>query len=168
MSAETGEWLHAAFGSYEDARRAIRRLEDDGVPAEDVEVRTSAPIDRELLPTLANPVSRVFRMAALGGFLGGTAFFLLVKLTSEAYPLRTAAVPVVALPPAGIVTFEGVAIGAILSTVATVLYECGLPGRRRTGPLDHHLADDHVLVAVRCPEGASTEWSSGAIETVRG
>lgn len=36
MSAETGEWLHVAFDPYEEARRAIRRLEGDGVPAADV------------------------------------------------------------------------------------------------------------------------------------
>jgi hypothetical protein len=107
-------------------------------------------------------------MAVTGGLLGGTALFLLVKLTSEAYPLPTGGMPVVPLPPAGVITFEGVAIGALLCTVATVLYECGLPSLKRRGPLDHYLAVDGVLVTVRCAEDASTTWTAKAIETVRG
>ena len=83
--------------------------------------------------------------------------------------LPTGGMPLVALPPAGVITFEGVAIGAIIFTVATVLYECGLPGRwgTGTGPLDHHLADDHVLVTVKCEEGASMAWAEKALETAR-
>jgi hypothetical protein len=62
-----------------------------------------------------------------------------------------------------------VAIGAVLTTVATVLIECGLPGfRKKPGPLDHHIALDHILVSVKCDEGASTAWASQAIETARG
>lgn len=52
------------------------------------------------------------------------------------------------------VTFERVAIGAILCTVGTLVYERGLPGfRKEIGWLDHHLADDHVLVSVRVTRG---------------
>ena len=104
-----------------------------------------------------------------GAVLGGVAFFMMVKLTSEAYPLPTGGQPIVALPPAGVITFEGVAIGAVLTTVATVLLECGLPAfRRKPGPLDHHIALDHVLVSVKQDEGASTAWAATAIETARG
>jgi hypothetical protein len=107
-------------------------------------------------------------MAVAGGLLGGTAFFLMVKLTSEAYPLPTGGMPIVPLPTAGIIAFEGTAIGAILFTVATVLFECGLPGRKGPGPLDHHLADDRVLITVQGDEDASTAWAEQALETARG
>jgi len=167
VEAGTSHWLHAAFESQAGARDALDQLTRDGVAAEDIEVRSSAPLDDDLIPHTIRPSSRVFRMASIGGLLGGTAFFLMVRLTSEAYPLPTGGLPIVALPPTGVITFEGVAIGAILSTVATVLYECGLPRRWRPGPLDHHLADDHVLVTVRCTEDASTAWTSRAIETMR-
>ena len=92
----------------------------------------------------------------------------MVKFTSEAYPLPTGGMPIVPLPTSGIITFEGMAIGAILMTVGTVLFECGLPGLRSVaGPLDHHLADDHVLITVQCGEDASTVWADGALETAR-
>jgi len=167
MSSGTGQWLHAVFESEAVARDALDQLSRDGVSAEDIEIRSSAPLGDDVLPGKAPPASRVFRIATIGGVLGGTCFFFMVKLTSQAYPLPTGGMPITALPPTGVITFEGVAIGAILSAVATVLYECGLPARWRQGPLDHYLADDYILVAVRCTEEASTAWTSQAIETVR-
>ena len=108
-------------------------------------------------------------MALTGAIIGGTGLFSLVALTSSAYPLPTGGMPIVALPPAGVITFEGVAIGAILCTVATVLYECGLPGlwSAGTGPLDHHLADDHVLVTRQVRRRCVTAWAEAALETAR-
>jgi len=159
---------HAAFASAYDVRDALRQLSADGVTSKDIEIRSSAPLDHDVFPNGAGVHSRMPWMAFLGALAGGTAFFLMVKLTSEAYPLPTGGMPIVALPPAGVITFEGVAIGAIICTVATVLYECGLPGlRSASGPLDHHLADDHVLVSVRCDEAAPKTWAAKALETAR-
>ena len=161
---------HAAFASPYDVRDALKRLAADGVASRDIEIRSSAPLDHDVFPDGAGVRSRMPWMALLGAVGGGTAFFLMVKLTSEAYPLPTGHMPIVALPATGVIVFEGVAIGAIICAVATVLYECGLPAlfRSKQGPLDHHLADDHVLVSVKCDEGSSTEWAAEAVETARG
>jgi hypothetical protein len=161
--------IHAAFVSPYDVRDALDRLEQDGVATRDVEIRSSAPLDHDVFPESHAVHSRTPWMALAGAIVGGTGLFSLVAWSSSVYPLPTGGMPIVALPPAGIITFEGVAIGAILCTVATVFYECGLPGlwSAGTGPLDHHLADDHVLVSVRCDESASTEWAAKALETVR-
>lgn len=168
MSEQRGR-LHAVFASPYDVRDALERLRADGVTDKDIEIRSSAPLDHDVFPYGAGVHSRMPWMALTGAILGGTAFFSLVAWTSTVYPLPTGGMPLVALPPAGVITFEGVAIGAILCTVGTVLYECGLPGlwSAGTGPLDHHLADDHVLVTVKCAEGASMEWATAAIETAR-
>jgi hypothetical protein len=167
MNSGTERWLHAVFASEAGVRDALGQLAQDGVPAKDVEIRSSAPLAQDILPVRLRPASHVFRSATIGGLLGGTAFFLMVKLTSEAYPLPTGGLPRLALPPTGVITFEGIAIGAILSAVATVLYESGLPARWRHGPLDHYLADDYILVTVRCTDDASTAWTSQAIDTMR-
>lgn len=162
--------LHAVFESPYDVRDALERLHADGVTDKDIEVRSSAPLDHDVFPESHKVHSRMPWMALLGALTGGTAFFMMVKLTSEAYPLPTGGMPIVPLPSTGVITFEGVAIGAIVCTVLTVLYECGLPGlwSAGTGPLDHHLADDHVLVSVKCDESAPTSWTTGALETARG
>ena len=122
--------MHAVFASPYDVRDALERLESDGFTTNDIEIRSSAPLDHDVFPDRHSVHSRMPWMATLGAFLGGTAFFFMVKLTSEWYPLPTGGKPIVALPSAGVITFEGVAIGAILCTVATVLFECGLPGLR--------------------------------------
>jgi hypothetical protein len=162
--------IHAAFLSPYDVRDALDRLEQDGVSTADIEIRSSAPLDHDVFPERHGVHSRMPWMALTGAVLGGVGLFSLVAWTSTHYPLPTGGMPLVALPPAGVITFEGVAIGAIIFTVATVLYECGLPGfwSTGTGPLDHHLADDHVLVTVKCDEAASMEWAAKALETARG
>ncbi len=160
--------LHAAFRTSAEARVALNRLGQDGVAPENVEIRSSVPLEHDIVPVGGGVKSKIPWTSLVGATLGGTAFFMIVKLTSEAYPLPTGGQPIVALPPAGVITFEGVAIGAVLTTVATVLIECGLPGfRKKPGPLDHHIALDHVLVSVKCDEGASTAWAAQAVETAR-
>jgi hypothetical protein len=168
VAAKLNQRLHAAFASTNDARDCLDRLARANVPAEDIEVRSSAPLWDDIRPAGLKLHSRVVLMAVLGGLLGGTAFFLMVEISSRLYPLRTGGFPIVALPAAGIITFEGVAIGAIISTAATVVYECRLPSLSPPGPLDHYLADDYILVSVRCAEDAPTDWTAGAIETARG
>jgi hypothetical protein len=151
------EYLHAAFRTSAEARLALNRLGQDGVAPGDIEVRSSVPLEHDVHPVGAKIRSRIPWTSLAGAVLGGTAFFMMVKLTSEAYPLPTGGQPIVALPPAGV------------TTVATVLIECGLPAfLKKPGPLDHHIALDHVLVSVKQDEGASTAWAAQAIETARG
>ena len=160
--------LHAVFTTSADARTALNRLGQDGVTPDNVELRSSVPLEHDVVPVGSRVRSRIPWTSIAGATLGGTAFFMMVKLTSEAYPLPTGGMPIVPMPTTGVITFEGVAIGAVLTTVATVLFECGLPGwGRKPGPLDHHLALDHVLVSVKCDETASTAWAAKAIETAR-
>lgn len=160
--------LHAAFSTSADVRMALNRLGQDGVAPGNVEIRSSVPLEHDIVAVGARVRSKIPWTTIAGAAVGGTAFFLMVKLTSEAYPLPTGGMPIVPAPTTGVITFEGTAIGAVLTTVATVLYECGLPGwRKKPGPLDHHIALDHVLVSVKCDEGASTAWAAKAIETAR-
>ena len=128
--SQTATWLHAAFDSPADAQSALEQLAEDGVAANDIEVRSSIPLVHEVCPVGLEVHSRVPLMAVAGGLLGGTAAFLLVSLTSLAYPLPTGGMPIVPLPTVGVITFEGLALGAILCTVATVL--C-LTGRGASG-----------------------------------
>ena len=163
------ERIHAAFVSPYDVRDALDRLEQDGISKDDVEIRSSAPLDHDVFPERHSVHSRMPWMALTGAGFGGLGLFSLVAWSSSVYPLPTGGMPIVAIPSTGVITFEGIAIGAILFTVGTVLYECGLPGlwSAGTGPLDHHLADDHVLVTVKCDETASMDWASKALETAR-
>ena len=74
--------------------------------------------------------------------------------------------PIVPLPTSAVITFEGLAIGAMLCTVATVLYECRLPWLGTApGPLDHYLAAGSIILIVRLTGTDSLDWASEALVT---
>ena len=165
MPATQG-WTHAVFSSAADARDALERLAEAGIGVGDIEVRSSIPLEHDVRPAGLELRTRVPGMAVLGGLLGGTAMFLLNRLASLAYPLPTGGMALVPLPPSAVITFEGIALGAILCTVGTVLYECRLPGLRKArGPLDEHLAAGGIIIAVRSSEVPSGEWAARAAVT---
>ncbi len=163
----TGErWLHAAFTSPADVRDALAQLAAAGVASGDIEVRSSIPLDHDVRPAGLEISSRAPYMAVLGGVIGGLAAFALISLTSQAWPLPTGGMPIVPFPTTAVITFEGVAIGAILCTVATVLYECRLPRLgAASGPLDQHLAAGSIILTVRSVGTASQEWAAKALVT---
>ena len=164
--APAGSWLHAVFDSPSDAQDALEQLAEAGFTASEIEVRSSIPLVHEVCPVGLEVHSRVPFMAVVGAVLGGTAAFLLTSLTSQAYPLPTGGMPIVPLPTTGVITFEGLALGAILCTVATVFYECRLPRLRgRPGPLDQHLAAGSIIVAAKSTDGASEAWAAKATAT---
>ena len=158
--------LHAVFASGSDVREALERLADDGITAEEVEVRSSIPLDEDIRPSGQVLRSRIPLLAVLGGVAGGVAAFMLAAFTARAYPIPTGGMPIVPLMPTGIIAFEGIGVGSILFTVAGVLFECGLPRLRwRPGPFDQDLAAGKIVVAAKCADEASQEWASKALAT---
>ena len=159
-------WLHAVFTSPSDVREALARLAAAGVAASDIEVRSSIPLDPDLHPIGLEVRSRVPYMAMLGGVVGAAAAYVLISFTSQAYPLPTGGMPIVPIPTSAVIMFEGLAIGAMLCTVATVLYECRLPRfGARDGLLDQHLAAGSIIVVVRSTGSTTHEWASKALVT---
>ena len=160
------ERFYALFDSPIEVRQALARLAEDGVTADRIEVRSSIPLAEDIHPVGQRIRSWVSLMAVLGGLLGGTAAFLGVRFTAFAYPLPTGGMPIFPLMPTGIITFEGIAIGAILFTVATVFLECGMPNLRwRVEPFDRQLAEGKIVVAVQQVSETSTEWARTAAAT---
>ena len=167
MQRNEKTWLHAVFESPIDAQSALQKLTEYGFDSNDIEVRSSIPLE-ELYPPDLHVRSHVPLMAVLGGIVGGICAFMLTSLTSQAYPMETGGMPIVPFPTTGVIIFEGTATGAILTTVATVLYECGLPRlRTKSGPLDQYLSTGHIVVAACIGDGEFPEWVSKAIATER-
>ena len=157
-------FVSAVFEEVAPLRRYLERLEELGVDASTVEVRSSAPIEDELPRAHLPKRSRVLPFGLLGALLGGTTAYLVVSLSAQAYPMPTGGMPIVPLPTTGIIVFEGTALGTILFTVAAVLLEGRMFKRVVSGPLDHHLAAGRLLVNVA---GGSDE-TLGEVEKVAG
>lgn len=169
-----GRVIHAAFDDEAALRRGLERLGEAGVSADDVEVRSSIPLhDPEPLAGV-EVRSRVPLLAILGGLLGGLTAFAVASSTALAYPIETGGMPIVALPPVAIITYEGTALGAILLTVGAVFFESRLLRRNGFGesPLDHYVAEGGVLVLVRFEKDEDCEVVrgalAGAVETAEG
>lgn len=141
--------LYGLFSEPESAQAAYDALRAAGVDDRSLEIVSSEPWDdyefgrrehRTVMPWLA----------ALGGSLGGTAGFLLSMLTQQAYPLATGDMPIFALWPTGIVTYEMTMLGAILAAVLTLAVSARLPSWK-TRLYDAEVADGRILVGVLNP-----------------
>lgn len=156
---------HAVFATGSQVREALSLLSRGGIGPDDIEIRSSVPLDEHCIePSGQRPRSRVPLLAVLGGVFGGVAAYLLVSLTARAYPLVTDGMPIVPLMSTAIIVFEGAAMGCILLTVATVLFECGLPRLAwKPGPFDAELAAGTIVVTVRGQP--SLEWTADAVAT---
>lgn len=72
-------------------------------------------------------VSGPYRMAVLGGILGGTVGYLLTTITQHSYPIFTGGMPLAPTWTNGIIVYEMTMLGAILATLLTLLIGAGLP-----------------------------------------
>lgn len=140
--------LHARLTDPEKLPGVLRALDEAGIGRESIEVRTSAPLPEHLLPGIRLH-SMALPAAILGALVGGTSAYLLATLTAKAYPMITGGMKIVALPPVGIVTYEGTAFGLIVATVALVLIEGRVLFRRAPhSPFAQHLAAGDVVLAL--------------------
>jgi hypothetical protein len=98
--------------------------------------------------------THLFRIAALGAFIGGAGGYLLTSFTQRAYPLPTGGMPIVPPWTNGIILYEMAMLGAILCTVVTLLVSAGLP-RLRAPLSDPAMWEGKILVGVSDPPPAA-------------
>ncbi len=150
MAADT-RVFHAVLEDEKGLRASLEELVDSGFDSSHIEICSSIPLHQAQSLPGVRVRSRVPLIAVTGGFLGGLGAFLLATVTAKLYPIVTGGMPIVAFPPVGIITYEGVALGAILATVAGVLLEGRLVRfGHRYSPLNQHVAEGRILLSVRC------------------
>jgi hypothetical protein len=142
----------AIYGLYDDpdsAQRAVDALRTAGIEARDLAVMSSQPFEEYEFGRIDHQTLMPW-LAVLGGLLGGASGFMLATLTQKLYPLPTGGMPIVALWPTGIVTYELTMLGAILATLLTLLVSTRLPDWR-THLHDREVSDGRILVGVVNP-----------------
>jgi hypothetical protein len=166
--------MKALYGLYPDpdsAQRAVDLLRDANVEDRSIVVLSSEPFDeyefgrrdrKTIMPWLA----------ALGGLVGGVSAFAFVAFTQRAYALPTGGMPIVSLWPNGIITYEFTMLGAILTTLITLIISARSP-RESARLYDPEVSNGKILIGVVNPLEAS--WveveealrSAGAPSVVR-
>ena len=142
------------FAEPNNARTAIRRLLQEGIASDSMEVMSAQPIHGEpFLPDKRPTKLRTWALSGAGiGMLGG---FSLASLTALNYPLVKGGMPIVSPWTVGLITYETTMLGAVLAPLAGLLVELRLPNFKKL-PYDPSVVDGGVLLAVSCGDNART------------
>jgi Protein of unknown function (DUF3341) len=120
--------IYGLFRDPDSAERGMNALYRVGVSPKRIVVMSEEPFDEYSFSKMdqATPMRWV---AVCGGVVGGTLGFLLARLTQEGYPypLVTGGMPILAPWPTGIVTYECMMMGAVLTTAIALLVTSRLP-----------------------------------------
>lgn len=158
----TQSWCLVKFSEPAAARRAIRRLIQEGITPDSMEVMTSQPIHGE--PFIPDMKPTKLRTWAIGGAaVGMISGLALSMITALNYPLIKGGMPIVAPATVGLITYETTMLGAVLATLVGLLVELRLPNFKDL-PYDPSVVDGGVVLAVSCSEDsrASVETAVSA------
>jgi len=147
--------MSAVYALYADglaAERAVSALRSAGLNDAEITVITAEPLEDFEFSGIDRK-TRIWSIAALGGFIGLAVGTWLTRMTQLAWPLPTGNMPIVAWWPNLIVMFELTMLGAILATVVTLLVTGELV-RRKPALYDPQVSDGKILVGVDGPSRA--------------
>jgi hypothetical protein len=98
--------------------------------------------------------NRPYGWAVLGAAIGGTCGYLLTTLTQRAYPIHTGGMPLTPPWTNGIIIYELTMLGAILTTLITLLLGARLPNFKGVIK-DPEIWQGKILVGVADPPESS-------------
>jgi len=146
--------LYSDPGSAQNAYDALRRASSAlGVDAGNVVVVTSEPYEGYEFAS-EHAKTHMFPLAALGGLVGGSFGYWLTSFTQTSYPLPTGGMPIVTGWTNGIIIYELTMLGAILTTLITLLITAGLPNFK-PALSDPEIWNGKILVGVTDPPPAA-------------
>lgn len=156
--------MNAIYGLYPDpdsAQRALNVLEraqsELGFRNEDITVLSGEPYEEYGFGKREN-VTRMPWLAALGGLMGGLSGWWFVAFTQKSYPLISGGMHLVTKWPDGIITYELTMLGAILTTLVTLLITARIPDWRGRKLYDPAISNGKILIGiVNPPEQARGE-----------
>ena len=131
-------------------------------PRSDIVVMSSEPFE-EYEFSHRDKATWLHWIAGVGGVVGLTGGYFLTSATSQAWPIRTSGMPIVATWPNMIVVFELTMLGAILATVLTLFLTAKL-GRRLPRFYDPEVSNGYILVGVERPADDLVSRLSAALE----
>jgi hypothetical protein len=99
---------------------------------------------------------RLYVFPFIGAACGFLVGLLLTIGTQLSYPLVTGGKPLLSIPPMINVLYEGTLLGALVFTVAGVIFESRLPDLGRT-PYDPRISEGYLGVVVRAADARVAE-----------
>jgi hypothetical protein len=149
--------VFAIFDTPDEAVAAAAKLRREGVPGSAITLMSSEPIHAEEIESAGESKSRIALFAIAGGVIGAASAILLTVSTSRSVDLMTGGMAIVSPWPFGIIAFELTALGAILGTLARMIYEARLLRRGARGDYGEAIADGRVVLAIDCADDARAQ-----------
>jgi len=143
--------IYGLFPGPHAAERGMNALRAAGVAPDKLIVMSPEPFEEYGFAQADRPKWMPW-LAVLGGVIGGTGGFTLAwyTQTAYAYPLITGGMPIVAPWPTGIITYELTMLGAILTTILTLLIGARLPNWKPK-LYDPAVSNGKILIGVLDP-----------------
>ena len=152
--------MKALYGLYPDAEGAQRAF--DALRAASSELKFEA---QQIVIVSGEPHegyeftdsqyrSTPYRWAVLGAAVGGTAGYLLTTLSQKSYPIHTGGMSLTPAWTNGIIIYEMIMLGAILTTLVVLLIGAGLPNFKDV-IADPEIGKGKILVGVVDPPESS-------------
>jgi len=138
--------MYGLFDKPDEAQRAYTGLKRAGIAPREIAVVSGEPFEAFEFSHRDHSMV-LFRLALLGGILGFISAVALVRGTELAWPLVTGGMPIVAWWPNLVIIFEMTMLGAIVTTVVSLLVTAKLP-RFRKSLYDPAVSDGKILVGV--------------------
>lgn len=148
----------AMYGLFEEphaAQRAYAGLKRAGVADGDITVISAEPFEAFEFAHRDHSLV-LFRLAALGGIIGLITGVSMTVGMERAWPMDVGGMPTVAWWPNLVVIFELTMLGAILTTVVSLLVTAGLPGGKGA-MYDPEVSDGKILVGVPLTAGRTAD-----------
>jgi hypothetical protein len=147
--------LYGLFDQPDAAQRAYTSLKRTGIPSADITVVSGEPFEAFEFSHRDHSMI-LFRLALVGGIIGFLSAVALTRGTELAWPLVTGGMPIVAWWPNLVIIFEMTMLGAIVTTVISLLVASKLPSFRKD-LYDPAVSDGKILVGVPLTGGRSEE-----------
>lgn len=145
--------IYALYSTGDAAQRAVNSLRSAGYEDHDITVISGAPMEEYEFSHIGHH-SYQWYIACLGGLAGMAGSTWLTTFAEKDWPIVVGNMPIVAWWGNLIVIFEMTMLGAILSTVATLIITAGL-GRKMPKLYDPEVTSGKILVGIAAPKDAT-------------
>ena len=152
----TAENITGIVDSPREARQAETCLTDEGFARDAITIMSAEPLAEFISELGSKSPGRAGMLSIAGGIAGAGAAIALTVWTSRRMGLVTGGMPIITPWAFGIIVYELIALGAILTTFVVTIYEAGLLRRGAIDvEVDSAIADGKVAVSVSCQNDTS-------------
>ena len=144
--------MKAVYGLYstpEEAQKAVDGLRATGLSDTRITIISSEPLE-EYEFGQRDRGTLMSWLAGAGAVIGMITGYLLTSVTQQLWPINTGGMPIVSGWTNLIVIFELTMLGAVLTTVGTLLVTAKLPGKPST-MYDPEISNGQILIGVADP-----------------